>query len=181
MRGVLHVSFVCSGNICRSPMAAAVFGEHLRRAGLADQVRVSSAGTGSWHVGEQMDPRAADTLRRAGYPYRHIAAQVGAEHSGADLLIALDAGHARELRRLADDPERVRLLRSFDPAVDGEADVPDPYYDPRDPGFVRWWRRRRRCGFDEVLDMIEAATPGLLDWVREQLRGPTTRGRRWPG
>lgn len=156
MRGVLHVSFVCSGNICRSPMAATVFGEHLRQAGLADQVRVSSAGTGSWHVGKQMDPRAADTLHRAGYPYRHIAAQVGAEHSGADLLVALDSGHARALRPLVDDPERVRLLRSFDPAVDGEADVPDPYYGARG-------------GFDEVLDMIEAAMPGLLDWVRERL------------
>ncbi|MDI5980588.1 protein tyrosine phosphatase, partial [Amycolatopsis magusensis] len=51
----LHVSFVCSGNICRSPMAALVFREQLRRAGLADRVRVSSAGIGPWHVGEPAD------------------------------------------------------------------------------------------------------------------------------
>ncbi|WP_210408108.1 low molecular weight protein-tyrosine-phosphatase [Allokutzneria sp. NRRL B-24872] len=154
----LHVCFVCTGNICRSPMAALVFAEHLRREGLDDRVRVSSSGTGSWHVGEKIDSRAGATLRDNGYPTAHRAAQMGAEHLDADLLVALDAGHARELRRLVDDTERIRLLRSFAPESAGgtDLDVPDPYYGGDE-------------GFTEVLGMIEAASPGLMRWVKERL------------
>ncbi|HEV7650739.1 MAG TPA: low molecular weight protein-tyrosine-phosphatase [Actinophytocola sp.] len=148
----MHVCFVCSGNICRSPMAALVFGEHLRRAGLADGVEVTSAGIGGWHVGERADSRARTTLTGAGYATEHVAAQVGPEHLGADLLLAMDSGHHAALVDLV-GPERVRMFRSFDPAADGDLDVPDPYYGHGD-------------GFAEVLAMIEAATPGLLDWVR---------------
>jgi protein-tyrosine phosphatase len=64
----LHVCFVCTGNICRSPTAAVVFTEHLRRAGLAESVRVSSAGVGQWHVGQSIDARAGAELARRGYP-----------------------------------------------------------------------------------------------------------------
>jgi protein-tyrosine phosphatase len=136
-------------------MAAIVVREHLRRAGLADRVKVTSAGTGGWHVGDGADSRAEKTLADHGYPTGHIAAQVGDEHLGADLILALDAGHASALHRMA-DPDRVRLFRSFDPAATGDLDVPDPYYGDDD-------------GFRTVLAMIEAATPGLLDWVRENL------------
>jgi low molecular weight protein-tyrosine phosphatase len=152
----LHVSFVCTGNICRSPVAAIVFREHVRRAGL--DVEVSSAGIGGWHVGDAADERAVRSLVDAGYSAEHVAAQVGESHLRADLLVALDSGHARELRRLVGGvggSERVRLLRSFDPDADG-VDVPDPYYGDRE-------------GFDVVLAMTEAAVPGLLGWVREQM------------
>lgn len=152
----MHLCFVCTGNICRSPSAALVLTEHLRRAGLADAVRVSSAGIGSWHVGDPIDRRAGEALRRRGYPVDHVAAQVGAEHLDADLLLAMDHGHHRDLRRLLADPARVRLLRSFAPAAGTDLEVPDPYYGDRQ-------------GFDEVLTMIEAAMPGLLAWVRERL------------
>jgi protein-tyrosine phosphatase len=151
----VHLCFVCSGNICRSPMAAIVFGEHLRRAGLDGDVEVTSAGIGGWHVGEQADARARTTLADAGYPTGHCAAQVGPPHLDADLLLAMDSGHHAALVDLV-GPDRVRMFRSFDPAADGDLDVPDPYYGQRD-------------GFTEVLAMIEAATPGLLDWVRERL------------
>jgi protein-tyrosine phosphatase len=151
-----HVSFVCSGNICRSPMAALVFAEHVRRAGLADRVRVSSAGVGPWHVGEPADARARSTLTAHGYPTEHTAAQVDDDHLSADLLLAMDSGHEKALRRLVADPDRVRLFRSFDPDATGDLDVPDPYYGGPD-------------GFTDVLAMVEAAVPGLLDHVREQL------------
>lgn len=157
LRGVtepsLHICFVCSGNICRSPMAAIVVREHLRRAGLADRVRVTSAGTGPWHVGEPADPRARDTLRANGYSAKHVAAQVDGDHLAADLLLAADQGHLRTLRRMVDDPDRVRLLRSFDPSAPDGAEIPDPYYGGDD-------------GFPEVLAMIERTVPGLLDWVK---------------
>jgi low molecular weight protein-tyrosine phosphatase len=136
-------------------MAELVFREHLREAGLADVVEVNSAGVGPWHVGEPADERARQTLASHGYPTDHAAAQVDNRHLGADLLVAMDSGHYRTLERIADDPDRVRLLRSFDPDADGN-DVPDPYYGGRD-------------GFDDVLAMIEAASPGLLAWVRENL------------
>lgn len=134
-------------------MAALVFGEHLRRDGLADQVRVTSAGTGGWHVGDPADPRTVRVLSDSGYPTDHSAAQVGDDHLDADLLIALDAGHARALRARVPDPTTVRLLREFDPDAGADLDVPDPYYGDA-------------AGFAEVLAMVEAACPGLLDWVR---------------
>jgi protein-tyrosine phosphatase len=137
-------------------MAALVFGERLRRVGLADRVQVSSAGTGSWHVGAPADSRAATTLADHGYPVTHSAAQVDSRHLDADLLVAMDSGHLRALRRLVADRDRVRMLRSFDPTSGGNLDVPDPYY-----GGDR--------GFTDVLAMIEGAMPGLLDWVNVRL------------
>ncbi|MGH3916218.1 MAG: low molecular weight protein-tyrosine-phosphatase [Pseudonocardiaceae bacterium] len=138
-------------------MAEVVFTDVLRREGLDRRVRVSSAGIGDWHVGGPADRRAADTLRRAGYDCAHVAAQLGAEHLSADLLVALDSEHLAVLRRLTGDAERVVLLRSFDPVAGRDLDVPDPYY----IGGKR--------GFDEVLAMVRAAVPGLLAWVRERL------------
>ncbi len=153
---MLHVSFICTGNICRSPIAEKVFAEHLRRAELDHRVRVTSAGTGGWHTGDPADPRTEDVLRRNGYLTKHRARQVSVEHTDADLLVALDAGHVRSLRRIVDHPDRVRLLRSFDPDAGDDLDVPDPYYGGDN-------------GFDDVLVMIEASMPGLLDWVRQRL------------
>ncbi|ACU34836.1 low molecular weight protein-tyrosine-phosphatase [Actinosynnema mirum] len=152
---MLSVVFVCTGNICRSPVAEIVLREHLRRAGV-EGVVVSSAGLQGYHVGEPADERSAATLERAGYPTGHVAAKVSAEDLDADLLVALDSGHARALRGVVADPERVRLLRSFDPEA-GSAEVPDPYYSGR-------------AAFAEVLGMVEAAVPGLLRWVRERQR-----------
>ena len=151
----LHVVFVCSGNICRSPIAEKVFVDELERAGLSDGVDVSSAGTGGWHVGGPADDRAAALMRAEGYPDAHVARQLDAEQLAADLLVALDASHLRSLRSMVPEPDRVRLLRSFDPAAPPGAEVPDPYYGG--PG-----------GFTEVLTMIRSAVPGLLDWVRSR-------------
>jgi protein-tyrosine phosphatase len=157
----VHVCFVCTGNICRSPVAALVLTEHLRRAGLADRVRVTSAGTGPWHVGEPADPRARRVLADRGYPAGHVAAQVDDDHLSADLLVAMDTGHEAALRRLLPGAGgRVVLFRSFEPdAIDQDAadqDVPDPYYG--DP-----------AGFVEVIELVEAGMPGLVQWIRTHL------------
>jgi protein-tyrosine phosphatase len=149
----LHVTFVCTGNICRSPIAEKVFVTELEDAGLAEGVQVTSAGIGGWHVGSPVDDRAAAVLRAAGYPDDHQARQVDAELLSADLIVALDNSHRRTLQSKVPEPERVRLLRSFDPAAPAGADVPDPFYGGAE-------------GFDEVLEMVRAAVPGLLDWVR---------------
>jgi protein-tyrosine phosphatase len=152
----LSIVFVCTGNICRSPMAEIIFSDALRQEGLAHRVQVSSAGTGNWHVGNPADPRTVEALRRAGFSSEHVAAQLGAQHLSADLLVALDRGHLTALRRVIRDPDRVMLLRSFDRAAGQDLDVPDPYYGGK-------------YGFDEVLSMVRAAMPGLLAWVRERL------------
>jgi len=149
----LHLVFVCAGNTCRSPMAALVFGEHLRRAGLSDAVRVSSGGMGSRHAGAPADPRAVATLAAHGYPTEHTAAEVSAEQRRADLLLAAEPEHVAALRRVVDDPARVRLLREFDPAAPVGAGLPDPYSGGAD-------------GYEAVLATVERTVAGLLDWVR---------------
>lgn len=156
-REALHVTFVCSGNICRSPMAEKMFADQLRRRGLGDAVRVTSAGTGSWHVGEGADVRANRVLRAHGYSTNHRAAQVGDDHLAADMVVALGRNHLRLLRELGVDDDRVRMLRSFDPRSAAHAlDVEDPYYGDHDD-------------FEQVLTVIEAALPGLHDWVDVRL------------
>ncbi|CAM3169128.1 protein tyrosine phosphatase [Mycobacterium intermedium] len=156
-RAELHVTFVCTGNICRSPMAEKMFAHQLKQRGLADKVRVTSAGTGNWHVGSCADERANRVLRAHGYPTEHRAAQVNDDHLAADLVVALGRNHLRMLRQLGVADDRVRMLRSFDPRSGAHAlDVDDPYYgDPED--------------FEAVFEVIEAALPGLHDWVDEQL------------
>ncbi|MCT4357678.1 low molecular weight phosphotyrosine protein phosphatase [Streptomyces sp. Je 1-79] len=154
-----RVCFVCTGNICRSPMAESVFRARVEEAGLADRVEVDSAGTGGWHEGDPADPRTVAALEGHGYRSGHTARQFRASWFPAlDLVIALDEGHLRALRLLAptrEDAEKVRLLRSYDPAADG-LDVPDPYYGGTDD-------------FEECLEMVEAASEGLLAAVRESV------------
>jgi protein-tyrosine phosphatase len=155
----LHVTFICSGNICRSPMAEKMFAHQISERGLADEVRVTSAGTGGWHVGEGADNRANGVLREHGYPTKHRAAQIGDDHLSADLVVALGRNHERMLRDMGVAPTRLRMLRSFDPRSGAHAlDVEDPYYGTHED-------------FEDVFAVIEAALPGLHDWVDEQLAG----------
>lgn len=143
-------------------MAEMVFREFLRKEGLEGQIQVTSAGTGGWHIGDGADYRAAAVLRENGYPYRHAAAQVNTDHLRADLLVALDSGHERSLQKLVarsgGDPSRIRMLRSFEPHTKGDLDVPDPYYGGD-------------SGFTQVLRIIEACMPGLVDFVKMNLDG----------
>lgn len=151
----VHIVFVCTGNICRSPMAEVMTREALAAGTLADRVSVSSVGTGGWHVGNGMDPRAAAELSDHGYDPAHVAAQLSDADHSADLIVALDRGHRGHLRDAGVDPEKVRLLRAFDPDADGH-DVADPYYGDRGD-------------FTRTRLEIAAALPGLLDEVRALL------------
>lgn len=157
-----RVCFVCTGNICRSPMAESVFRARVAAAGLDSLVEVDSAGTDGWHEGEGADPRAETVLRENGYAADHAARRFDPSwFARLDLVVALDSGHLRSLRRLAPtkrDADKVRLLRSHDPAAGDDLDVPDPYYG--DAG-----------GFEECLEMVETASTGLLAAVRTDLEG----------
>ena len=161
-----RVTFVCSGNICRSPMAEVVFARMVAGADLGDRVVVDSAGTGDWHVGERADARALEALRRQGYDgSAHRARQFdAADFATTDLVVALDSGHARTLKAWAgrtEHADRVVLLRSFDAdlpddAEDHALEVADPYYGGPE-------------GFDEVFAQVHAAGRGLLGRVQADL------------
>ena len=165
----MRICFVCSGNICRSPTAEAVLKKQAADAGV--QLEIDSAGTGSWHAGDDMDRRSRRTLEAAGYRFaRHCAKQfVPDDFASCDLVVALDAGHRNVLWWLAaetSDPAAARakivMLRSYDPTAGDDLDVPDPYYGDG-------------AGFDVVLAQVERACAGLLDAVRsadQQLDNP---------
>lgn len=130
---------------------------------LAEQVAVSSAGTGPWHVGEPMDPRAATALAKRGYPdHGHQARQIEVTAlEQVDLVVCLDRRHLETLRSLTTDPEvhdRLVMLRAFDHEAQGGADIADPYYgDDED--------------FDQCLERIETACHGLVRHLAESING----------
>jgi len=152
------VCFVCLGNICRSPTAEAVMRHLLAREGLDGRVEVDSAGTGSWHVGDPPDRRAGAEARTRGIVMEGRARRFHpGDFADVDLVVAMDAQNAADLRAMAPDAEaaaKVRLLRDWDPeARDGDRSVPDPYYGGPE-------------GFTVVLDMVERACAGLMAHLR---------------
>lgn len=156
----LRIEFVCTGNICRSPMAEVIVRDKLDKAGLGSAVEVTSSGIGSWHVGHPADTRALAELTAHGYDgSAHRAQQFGPDQETADLIVALDAGHISELVVRGVDESKVRLLRSFDPHAPEGAGVADPYYGGPE-------------GFTATREQIEAAADGIISWAREELDSP---------
>ena len=158
----VYLVFVCSGNICRSPMAEIIVREAVEDADLAGDVLLASCGIGAWHVGQPADSRARDELVDHGYDAKHVAAQLGADHVDATMYIAMDNGHVSQLIARGIPAEKIRLMRSYDPESPDGAEVADPY-----DGDVSGFARTRRD--------IEAATPGLIRSVREALADMSTR------
>lgn len=158
MSGPVGVLFVCLGNICRSPTAHGVFEKLVREAGLQERIRIDSAGTGAWHVGESPDRRAATAASRRGYPLEHLRArQVKArDFADFDYILAMDHSNYSDLAALRQDNSRAKLqlFLEYATAFD-EREVPDPYYGGVD-------------GFDHVLDLVEDAAQGLLNHIRER-------------
>lgn len=157
-----RICFVCTGNICRSPMAEAVFRNLVRKAGYADSIVVTSAGTGDWHVGEPSDPRTVEALRARGHDGTlHRAKQFDPGwFESLDLAIVFDRSQERILRAWArDDQDRskVQLLLSFDSDPSGAHDVPDPYYSDA-------------AMFDQVLTTIERACVSLFRQITPGIR-----------
>ena len=156
----IAVLFVCTGNICRSPTAEGVMRERLAEAGLAARVTVDSAGLEGWHAGDPPDPRAIACAVARGYD---LAPQRARRFSRADfddfsLILGMDRGHVSALRARQGDgatASRVRLFLDFLPPDDPQfgRDVPDPYYGDA-------------SGYELSLDLIERATPGLIEALR---------------
>ncbi len=167
-----RICVVCTGNICRSPMAEYLLQEAFDDAGLGDLVEVESAGTSAEELGNPIDDRTASALARHGHPDlgwdEHRARRFDRSwFAGLDLVLAADAWHRRTLHRLAGtgaDRDKVAMLRSFDPdSAGGDLDIDDPWYGGA-------------AGFDRTHDEITAAVPGIVEHVRAALApGAATR------
>jgi protein-tyrosine phosphatase len=164
--GCYRVSLVCLGNICRSPTAEVVLRDELARAGLAGQVEVDSSGTGNWHLGGPMDSGARAELAARGYDgSAHRARQFDRSWFGDyDLVVAMDRRNLADLRRMAPDRatarDRVRLLRSFDPAAAGDGGAGRPGGDPYD-GDVPDPYNGSAADYALAFDLVQAAASGL--------------------
>lgn len=155
----VRVCFVCLGNICRSPTAEGVMRQLLESTGHADWIEVESAGTAAYHVGELPDERSRDAARQRGIRLASRAQAFDPVDFGRfDYVLAMDRENLDNLRAL--EPEQpfsghLGLLRAFDPLARPSAEVPDPYYGGA-------------SGFEDVLDLCEAACRGLLARLLEE-------------
>ncbi|ASK66768.1 protein tyrosine phosphatase [Brachybacterium avium] len=159
---------ICTGNICRSPMAEYAVREALEQAGLAEHVEVTSAGTSGWEVGNPIDPRAGELLRRHGIePGDHRARQMDTDElQEADLVLTLDHDHVDPVRRVlgaARAEETVRMVRDFAPHSVEDTGIRDPWYGDE-------------SDFDTAWEQIDEALPGIVDHVRSALPEQELRG-----
>lgn len=153
------VLFVCLGNICRSPLAEAVFRSIVAEAGLAYHFEIDSAGTSSYHTGEGPDPRTIAVARGRGIELDHLARQIHAtDFNRFAYVLVMDRENLRKVERLRDQvaPDaEVALLRSYDPEGGADAEVPDPYFGGE-------------AGFREVQEIVERSCRALLDHIRAE-------------
>jgi protein-tyrosine phosphatase len=154
VKGINSVLFVCMGNICRSPSAEAVFRHKMQAQGLV--LKVDSAGTLGAHVKEKPDHRAQNAGVARGYSFDGIKARkvTVQDFTDFDLILAMDHDNIEELKKVApaDMQHKILLMLDFAASYE-EQQVPDPYY-----GGAK--------GFDYVLDLVEAASDGLLDKIK---------------
>lgn len=147
----VSVLFVCLGNICRSPTAEGVFRQMVSARGLDQFIKIDSAGTSSWHVGQAPDERAIAAAAKRGIDLSHLRGRQASakDFSDFDYVIAMDRENYGDLLRLVKgkQQDKLHLFLHFASGI-SETEVPDPYYGG---------------GFPHVLDLIENAAQGLLD------------------
>lgn len=161
VRQMVKVLFVCMGNICRSPTAHGVFRALVEREGLAHAIEIDSAGTHAYHVGNAPDKRAQATARARGIDLSDLIARRVAEEDFAafDYLLAMDQENFIALSEICpgEHIEKIHMFMDFAPDM-RTREVPDPYYGGA-------------SGFERVLDLVEAASLGLLEEIRRRHLG----------
>jgi len=162
----LRILFVCSGNICRSPLAEAIFAHLAREAGVEARFLLDSAGTHDYHEGEPADPRTRRVGSRHGVAVLSIAREVRV--ADFDLILAMDLGHQRELlsRSPAAHRHKIEMMRAYD-RPGGDPDVPDPYYGGSE-------------GFERVYEILSACCRNLLASLLSRESAPTPAPPRGP-
>jgi protein-tyrosine phosphatase len=146
-----RVLFVCLGNICRSPTAQGVFESLAKQAGMAN-VQADSCGTGDWHVGSAPDSRTTDAAAARGYAIAHLRARQlqSDDFDRFDYILAMDKANLHDVQTMSPRDCRSHVGLFMDFARDrSPAEVPDPYYGGNK-------------GFDQVLNLVEAASAGLI-------------------
>jgi len=152
LRPPIKVLFVCLGNICRSPMAEAVFMHLVDEAGLADRFEIDSAGTGDWHIGKTAHEGTLGILQQKQIPYDGRARQISAaDLDYYDYIITMDDSNFEDVMAIGEGRAEVRSLLSFAP-LQKLTEVPDPYY---------------HGGFDKVFDLVHESCVGLLEHIRK--------------
>lgn len=158
---MIRVLFVCLGNICRSPMAEALFRHKVREAGLSDRIEVDSAGTGDWHIGKPPHEGTQRLLGQRGIDAGGLRARqvVREDYDQFDYIVAMDDSNLGNLERIfanqaaagARQPRIVKML-AYGPAL-ADTNVPDPYY---------------TGNFEAVYDLLDAACEQLLEEIQRE-------------
>lgn len=153
----IKVLFVCLGNICRSPTAHGIFEALVKARGLSDRIVVDSAGTASWHTGNPPDSRSMAFARKRGFELKHLRARqaIVEDFDEFDVILAMDNSNLQDLRELCPSHFAGHLGLFLDFAKAVEAEVPDPYHGGD-------------AGFEHVLDLVEDASEGLLEFLLQK-------------
>ncbi len=149
------VLFVCLGNICRSPLAEAIFKHKMAEKGLEDFFEADSCGTANYHIGDPPDPRTIRNASKNGVSINHLGRQLSRDDFGRyDHILVMDQSNLQNALRLA-PPEfhnKIQLMRTYDPLGPGR-DVPDPYYGNEND-------------FQEVFDILDRSVEQLIEKLR---------------
>jgi protein-tyrosine phosphatase len=156
---MVNVLFVCLGNICRSPLAEGIFKYHVSEQGFKDKIKVESAGTSGWHIGERPDPRSIEVANANGIDLDSYGRKaINMDFEEFDFIIAMDRDNFSDLKRLPgssrEGAAKLYLMRDFDDIGKGK-DVSDPYYGGDD-------------GFTYVYELLDRSCRNLLEEIKKE-------------
>jgi len=156
---IIRVLFVCTGNICRSPSAEGLFLHKVAAAGLSDRIKVDSAGTHDYHVGDAPDPRAQEAATKRGYDLSRLRGRqvIRRDFLEFDYVLAMDRLNLKSLKPICppEQAAKLKLFMEYAPHAE-DLEMPDPYGGSDED-------------FDAVLNLLEAAADGLLAHLRQEL------------